>query len=60
VTVGDVSSLYQLVEELSNQAEAPVEDVENIARMARVFDFDGLATLAKRLDRAGGEQGVIA
>ena len=60
VTVGDVSSLFQLVEELSNQAEAPVEDVENIARMARVFDFDGLATLAKRLDQGGGERGATA
>ncbi len=60
MTVGDVSSLFQLVEELSNQAEAPVEDVENIARMARVFDFDGLATLAKRLDQGGGERGATA
>ena len=60
VTVGDVGSLFQLAEELADHAEAPAEDVEHIARMARAFDFDGLTKLAERLDRVDAGWGVTA
>jgi signal transduction histidine kinase len=49
VDVGDVGSLFQLAEELADDPGAPDADVEDMALMARMFDFDGLRQLAARL-----------
>ena len=55
VELGDVGSLFQLAEELADNPDAPSADVEVMALMARLFDFDGLRALAERLTQAGGE-----
>ena len=52
IDLGDVGSLFELAEDLADDAAAPAADVENLALMARMFDFDGLRQLADRL--AGG------
>lgn len=49
VDVGDVASLFQLTEELADNPLAPAADVDNMASMARLFDFDGLRQLSARL-----------
>ncbi len=49
IDVGDVGSLFQLAEELAGNPSAPDADVENVALMARMFDFEGLRRLAERL-----------
>ena len=49
IDMGDVGSLFQLAEELADNPGAPAKDVENMALMARLFDFDGLQRLSDRL-----------
>jgi len=49
VELGDVGSLFQLAEELTDNPAAPRADVDNMAMMARLFDFDGLRQLCDRL-----------
>ncbi|MCB1801289.1 MAG: HAMP domain-containing protein [Gammaproteobacteria bacterium] len=49
IAVGDVASLFQLAEDLAEASEAPQADVERLALMARVFDFDGLRQFTERL-----------
>ena len=49
VEMGDVGSLFQLAEDLAEEPEAPQRDVEEMALMARMFDFDGLRDLSERL-----------
>jgi signal transduction histidine kinase/DNA-binding response OmpR family regulator len=49
VELGDAGSLFQLAEELADDPAAPSADVEQMALMARLFDFDGLRALAGRL-----------
>ena len=44
-------SLFQLAEELAGDPAAPAAEVENLALMARMFDFDGLRALAGRLQQ---------
>ena len=39
---GDVSRLFQLTEELAENPAIPKADIDSIALMARLFDFDGL------------------
>lgn len=53
IDLGDVGSLFQLAEELADDPRAPRADVENMALMARLFDFDGLQRLS---DRLGGQR----
>ena len=52
VDMGDIGSLFQLAEELADEPGAPQTDVENIALMARMFDFDGLRKLSDHLHAA--------
>jgi len=52
INLGDVDSLFQLTDELAGNPLAPRADVDNLALMARLFDFDGLRLLAERLQRA--------
>jgi signal transduction histidine kinase/CheY-like chemotaxis protein len=52
VDLGDVGSLFQLSEELAANPAAPRADVDNMALMARLFDFDGLRSLSERLQPA--------
>lgn len=52
VDLGDVASLFQLAEELAATPDAPRTDIDNIALMARLFDFDGLRHLSERLQNA--------
>ena len=47
--LGDAGSLFQLAEELAENPSAPRADVENMALMAKLFDFDGLRSLSERL-----------
>ncbi len=49
IDVGDVGSLFQLAEELADNPLAPAADVDDMASMARLFDFDGLRQLSERL-----------
>jgi len=49
IDLGDVGSLFQLAEDLAENPAAPPTDVENMALMARLFDFDGLQHLSDRL-----------
>jgi len=49
IELGDVGSLFQLAEELTDNPAAPRADVDNMAMMARMFDFDGLRQLCERL-----------
>lgn len=49
IAVGDVASLFQLAEDLAEAPEAPQADVERLALMARIFDFDGLRKFTERL-----------
>ena len=49
IDLGDVGSLFQLAEELAANPTAPHADAENLALMARLFDFDGLRELSMRL-----------
>ena len=49
VDQGDVARLFDLADELATDPSAPRADVENLALMARMFDFDGLRALSKRL-----------
>ena len=49
VEMGDVGSLFQLAEDLADEPDAPQNDVEDMALMARMFDFDGLRDLSERL-----------
>ncbi len=39
---GDVGRLFQLAEELADNPAVPKADIDTIALMARLFDFDGL------------------
>jgi len=52
IDLGDVGSLFQLAEELADNPAAPRADVDNMALMARLFDFDGLRSLSERLQEA--------
>ena len=47
--MGDVANLFQLADELADNPDAPRADVDNMALMARLFDFDGLRQLCNRL-----------
>lgn len=49
IELGDVASLFQLAEDLAENPEAPHADAENLALMARMFDFDGLRRLSERM-----------
>lgn len=49
VEMGDIGSLFQLAEDLADEPGAPQTDVEHMALMARMFDFDGLRHLSERL-----------
>ena len=49
IDLGDIGNLFQLAEELAEESDAPRDDVDNMALMARVFDFEGLRTMAERL-----------
>lgn len=49
IAMGDVAILFQLAEELAEAPDAPPADVERLALMARVFDFEGLQRLTERL-----------
>lgn len=49
IELGDIGSLIQLAEELSDNPAAPRADVENLALMTRLFDFDGLRQLSQRI-----------
>ncbi len=51
IDLGDIASLFQLAEELAANPDAPQADVEQVALMARLFDFDGLRRLSNRLHR---------
>jgi len=50
IELGDVGSLFQLAEELTDDPAAPRADVDSLAMMARLFDFDGLRRLCERLE----------
>ena len=50
VEVGDVASLFELAEELGDNPTAPAPDVDQLAMMTRLFDFDGLQRMAEQLD----------
>ena len=50
IGLGDVGSLFQLAEELTDNPAAPRADVDSMAMMARLFDFDGLRRLCERLE----------
>lgn len=50
VEVGDVASLFQLAEELGDNPTAPASEVDQLAMMARLFDFDGLQRMAEQLE----------
>jgi signal transduction histidine kinase/CheY-like chemotaxis protein len=50
VELGDVASLFQLAEELGDNPTAPACDVDQLAMMARLFDFDGLQRMAEQLE----------
>lgn len=52
VELGDVASLFKLADELSENHAVPSVDAENVALMARLFDFDGLRKLSDRLHGA--------
>ncbi len=52
IAMGDVASLFQLAEDLAGEPGAPPTDVEALAMMARMFDFDGLRDLSERLRAA--------
>jgi signal transduction histidine kinase/AmiR/NasT family two-component response regulator len=56
IAVGDVGSLFQLAEELAGNPKAPDADVDNLALMARMFDFEGLRRLAERLRDSACDQ----
>ena len=49
IDMGDVANLFQLADELADNPDAPRADVDNMALMARLFDFDGLRQLCNRL-----------
>jgi polar amino acid transport system substrate-binding protein/two-component system sensor histidine kinase EvgS len=49
IDLGDVASLFQLAEDLAENPDAPHADAENLALMARMFDFDGLRRLSERM-----------
>ena len=49
IELGDVSSLFQLAEELGENRAVPSVDAENMALMTRMFDFDGLLKMSERL-----------
>jgi len=49
IELGDIASLFQLAEELAENPDAPPADAENLALMARMFDFDGLRRLSERM-----------
>ena len=46
---GDVGRLFQLTEELAENPAVPKADIDNIALMARLFDFDGLRRFCAHL-----------
>ncbi len=54
IDLGDVAHLFQLAEELADHPAAPTNAAEEIALMARLFDFDGLRRLASQLDTLAG------
>jgi len=49
IELGDIGSLMQLAEELTDNPAAPRAEVENLALMTRLFDFDGLRQLSERI-----------
>lgn len=49
IDLGDIANLFQLAEELAENPDAPRADAENLALMARMFDFEGLRKLSERM-----------
>ncbi len=59
VDLGDIARLFEIADALPADPAAPRADVENMALMARMFDFDGLRALSERLQqRSPAEAGA--
>ncbi|MGB5202501.1 MAG: hypothetical protein WBN68_03620 [Sedimenticolaceae bacterium] len=59
VDLGDIARLFEIADALSANPAAPRADVENMALMARMFDFDGLRALSERLrERSRAQAGA--
>jgi hypothetical protein len=56
VDLGDIARLFQIADALSANPAAPRADVEKLALMARMFDFDGLRALTERLQERSRAQ----
>jgi len=56
VDLGDIARLFEVADALSANPAAPRVDVENMALMARMFDFDGLRALSERLQQRSRAQ----
>jgi hypothetical protein len=56
VDLGDIARLLEVADALSANPAAPRADVENMALMSRMFDFDGLRALSERLQQRSRAQ----
>ncbi len=58
VDLSDMAQLLEVADALSANPAAPPADVENMALMSRMFDFDGLRALSERLQRSRAQAGA--